>query len=46
MGRLDWMYVASRSPARIWAFDRKTLQPLDSFGPEPGPANSPYYIIE
>jgi NHL repeat len=27
-----FLYVASRSPARIWVFDRKTLQPLDSFG--------------
>ena len=27
-----FMYVASRSPARIWVFDRKTLQALDSFG--------------
>jgi DNA-binding beta-propeller fold protein YncE len=26
------LYVASRSPGRIWVFDRKTLQPLDSFG--------------
>ncbi len=27
-----FLYVASRSPARIWVFDRKTLQPLDLFG--------------
>jgi hypothetical protein len=27
-----FLYVASRSPARIWIYDRKTLQPLDSFG--------------
>jgi hypothetical protein len=27
-----FLYVASRSPARIWVFDRKTLKPLDSFG--------------
>src|ERR1700680_882283 len=27
-----FLYVASRSPARIWGFDRKTLQALDSFG--------------
>jgi DNA-binding beta-propeller fold protein YncE len=27
-----FLYVASRSPGRIWVFDRKTLQPLDSFG--------------
>ena len=30
-----FLYVASRSPARIWVLDRKTLEPLDSFG---GPA--------
>ena len=24
-----FLYVASRSPGRIWVFDRKTLQPLD-----------------
>jgi DNA-binding beta-propeller fold protein YncE len=27
-----FLYVASRSPGRIWVFDRKTLQPIDSFG--------------
>lgn len=27
-----FLYVASRSPERVWVFDRKTLQPLDSFG--------------
>jgi sugar lactone lactonase YvrE len=27
-----FLYVASRSPAQIWVFDRKTLQPLESFG--------------
>jgi DNA-binding beta-propeller fold protein YncE len=27
-----YLYVASRSPGRIWVFDRKTLQPIDSFG--------------
>jgi NHL repeat len=27
-----FLYVASRSPARVWVFDRKTLQPLESFG--------------
>ena len=27
-----FLYVASRSPGRIWIFDRKTLRPLDSFG--------------
>jgi hypothetical protein len=27
-----FLYVASRSAARIWVYDRKTLEPLDSFG--------------
>jgi hypothetical protein len=27
-----FLYVASRSPARVWVFNRKTLQPLESFG--------------
>jgi DNA-binding beta-propeller fold protein YncE len=27
-----YLYVASRSAGRIWVFDRKTLQPIDSFG--------------
>lgn len=27
-----YLYVASRSPGRVWVFDRKTLQPLESFG--------------
>jgi hypothetical protein len=27
-----FLYAASRSAGRIWVFDRKTLQPLDSFG--------------
>lgn len=27
-----FLYVASRSPARVWVFDRKTLEPLESFG--------------
>jgi sugar lactone lactonase YvrE len=27
-----FLYVGSRSPARVWVFDRKTLQPLESFG--------------
>ena len=27
-----FLYVASRSPGRIWVFNRKTLQPIDSFG--------------
>ncbi|MDB5862483.1 MAG: hypothetical protein JWO70_289, partial [Betaproteobacteria bacterium] len=32
-----FLYVASRSPARVWILDRKTLEPLDSFG-RPGVA--------
>ena len=27
-----FLYVGSRSPARIWVFDRKSLRPLESFG--------------
>lgn len=27
-----FLYVASRSPEHIWIYDRKTLQPLTSFG--------------
>ena len=27
-----FLYVGSRTPARIWIYDRKTLEPLDSFG--------------
>jgi DNA-binding beta-propeller fold protein YncE len=35
-----FLYVASRSPARIWILDRKTLEPLASFGrPGVGPAS-------
>jgi sugar lactone lactonase YvrE len=39
-----FLYVASRSPARIWVFDRKTLQPLDSFG-RPGVAPGEFYVL-
>jgi DNA-binding beta-propeller fold protein YncE len=39
-----FLYVASRSPARIWILDRKTLQPLDSFG-RPGVAPGEFYVI-
>jgi len=39
-----FLYVASRSPARIWVLDRKTLQPLDSFG-RPGVAPGEFYIL-
>jgi hypothetical protein len=38
------MYVASRSPARIWVFDRKTLQALDSFG-RPGIAPGEFDVL-
>lgn len=27
-----FLYVASRSSARVWVFDRRTLEPLESFG--------------
>lgn len=39
-----FLYVASRSPARIWIYDRKTLQPLDSFG-KPGVAPGEFYVL-
>jgi DNA-binding beta-propeller fold protein YncE len=39
-----FLYVASRSPARIWVLDRKTLEPLDSFG-RPGVAPGEFYIL-
>jgi DNA-binding beta-propeller fold protein YncE len=39
-----FLYVASRSPARIWVLDRKTLRPLDSFG-RPGVAPGEFYVI-
>jgi DNA-binding beta-propeller fold protein YncE len=39
-----FLYVASRSPARIWIYDRKTLQPLDSFG-RPGVAPGEFYVL-
>lgn len=38
------LYVASRSPARIWIYDRKTLKPLDSFG-RPGVAPGEFYVL-
>jgi len=40
----QYLYVASRSPARIWVYDRKTLQPLDSFG-RPGVAPGEFYVL-
>jgi len=39
-----FLYVASRSPGRIWVFDRKTMQPVDSFG-RPGVAPGEFYIL-
>ncbi len=39
-----FLYVASRSPARIWVLDRKTLELLDSFG-RPGVAPGEFYVI-
>jgi DNA-binding beta-propeller fold protein YncE len=39
-----FLYVASRSPARIWVLDRKTLEPLDSFG-RPGVAPGEFYVL-
>ena len=39
-----FLYVASRSPARVWVLDRKTLEPLDSFG-RPGVAPGEFYIM-
>lgn len=39
-----FLYVASRSTARIWVFERKTLQPLDSFG-RPGIAPGEFDVL-
>ena len=39
-----FLYVASRSPARIWVLDRMTLKPLDSFG-RPGIAPGEFYVL-
>jgi DNA-binding beta-propeller fold protein YncE len=39
-----FLYVASRSPARIWVLDRKTLEPLDSFG-RPGVGPGEFYVL-
>jgi DNA-binding beta-propeller fold protein YncE len=39
-----FLYVASRSPERVWILDRKTLQPLDSFG-RPGVAPGEFYVL-
>ena len=39
-----FLYVASRSAARIWVLDRKSLRALDSFG-RPGVAPGEFYVI-
>jgi hypothetical protein len=39
-----FLYVASRSPGRVWVYDRKTLEPLDSFG-RPGVAPGEFYVL-
>jgi hypothetical protein len=39
-----FLYVASRSPARIWVLDRRTLEPLDSFG-RPGIGPGEFYVL-
>lgn len=39
-----FLYVASRSPARIWVLDRRTLEPLDSFG-RPGIAPGEFAVL-
>jgi DNA-binding beta-propeller fold protein YncE len=39
-----FLYVASRSPARIWVFDRRTLRALDSFG-RPGIAPGEFDVL-
>jgi hypothetical protein len=39
-----FLYVASRSPARLWILERKTLTPLDSFGRN-GIAPGEFYVM-
>ena len=39
-----FLYVASRSPARLWILDRATLEPLDSFGRN-GIAPGEFYVM-
>lgn len=39
-----FLYVASRSSARVWVFDRKTLQPLEWFG-QPGIAPGEFDVL-
>jgi DNA-binding beta-propeller fold protein YncE len=40
----QFLYVASRTPQRIWVFDRRTLEPLDSFG-RPGVAPGEFMVL-
>jgi hypothetical protein len=39
-----YLYVASRSPARVWVYERKSLQPLYYFG-APGVAPGQFYAL-
>ena len=39
-----FLYVASRSPARIWVYERKTMKPLYSFG-KPGVGPGEFYVL-
>ena len=39
-----FLYVASRSPQRVWVLDRKTMEPLDSFG-RMGIAPGEFYVM-
>jgi hypothetical protein len=39
-----FLYVASRSPARIWVYERKTMKPLYSFG-KPGVGAGEFYVL-
>ncbi len=39
-----FLYVASRSAARVWVLDRKTLEPLDSWGRN-GIAPGEFYVM-
>ena len=40
----QFLYVASRSPSRVWVYDRQTLEPLTSFG-RAGVAPGEFYVI-
>jgi hypothetical protein len=39
-----FLYVASRSPGRIWVLDRKTLEPITSFG-QAGVGPGEFYVL-